>query len=231
MLHAFILLTCIQELRASLQQRPIDLLDGTPKAYGSSVEYTYEFDSSKHTNPIVKVKYEELKGKELEKLLDQDYQRTEGVKSLQGLVRFGSEERGDLVGMTDRYTMGTRSHRGRKNPYRHSSYSNEQFYLDRYSSDPWMNNFMVKNYHIPSDHNNYKHMPGFENFSKEGPPASVQELIDDMTSFMYQQTRDILSSHFPMFPNPFAEDSPYKIPFPRIDARKYNNKRERIYDK
>lgn len=63
----------------------------------------------------------------------------------------------------------------------------------------------------------------------QGPPAGVKEAIDEMTSFVYKQTKDILSSHFPRFPNPFAEESPYKIPFPQLDVRKYN-RREQIYD-
>ncbi|EYC08258.1 hypothetical protein Y032_0067g75 [Ancylostoma ceylanicum] len=228
MLHIFIPLTCIQQLLASLHQ--LDLLDETPKAYGSSVEYTYEYDSSKHTQPIIKVTYEKLDEREVKKLLDRDYKRAEGVKSLPGFKRFGGEERGELIGRNDRYAMRTSWHQARKDPYRHSSYPDELFNFVRDSSDPWMNDFTVKNYHVPFDHNNYKNMPGIENFDKEGPPASVQELIEDMTSFMYKQTGDILSSHFPMFPNPFAEESPYKIPFPQIDVRKYN-KQEQIYDK
>ncbi|KAK6754857.1 hypothetical protein RB195_013686 [Necator americanus] len=87
----------------------------------------------------------------------------------------------------------------------------------QHTSNPWRDNFRIKNDDIHFHYENFRNIPEKEKLLKEGLPTDVRDLVDYMAFLMYQQAKETISSHFPMFPNPFRKQALPRIPFPHID--------------
>ncbi|VDM77121.1 unnamed protein product [Strongylus vulgaris] len=179
-----------------------------PKLYGRTVKYTYEYDPSGNLTPNVKISC----GNFVHGNANANFfgRQAQGVKSL---------KRNKIVDTE------------RLRPY--ASYSSEQSESDedrpsspREDSSPERDD----SHHIR--YTERKHVPGTRYFHREGPSPEIEDLMDDISSFMYQQARDILSSEFPEFPNLFEnlEHGPSIKHHPHFGKRRYHSDRNKIRD-